>query len=146
MRCPDCSKFVSLDTESDPEITLSIDDEGVVTGSVRITNNCQECSQELTEANFDVELDFSAEVLEHRESFSKEEQKDHDSLDLEDDGGSRVDEYQTKDRNGKQIKSARYQKHLYGAEVEVTVTCKCGETFTQSWSDKIQASAMDSLV
>src|SRR4051812_457683 len=67
MRCPDCQKFVSFDTDTEPEIDVDVDDDGTVSGTVRIVNTCSECSQELTEANLDVEIDLSGAVEDHRQ-------------------------------------------------------------------------------
>jgi hypothetical protein len=147
MRCPDCSKFVSFDTEQDPEIDVSVDDEGVVTGNVRIVNTCAECSTELKEATMDLEADLSDQIVEHRDADeNKDKPEEHDTLSVDTDGGSRFDELQNKDRHGKTIKNTRYMKHLYGAEVEITVTCKCGETFTNTWRDSVQGSGMEEMV
>jgi hypothetical protein len=146
MRCPDCSKFVSFDTDSDPEINnIEVDDDGNVSGEVRIVNTCAECSSELTEATLEIEEDMTDDITAHREAFPDEKDA-HDTLDVDTAGESRFDEMVRKDRNGKPIKNSRYMKRLYGAEVEITVTCKCGETFTRTWRDSVQASGMDSLV
>lgn len=120
----------------------------MVTGSVDIANNCQECGTELKRATLDVECDLSAQVRDHRDEKKEagEPDSDHDSLDVADDGGQRFDELQNKDRHGKPIKNARYMKHLYGAEVEFKVTCKCGETFTENWRDSVPGSAMEESV
>lgn len=62
MRCPDCSKFVGLETEvPESEVDLEIDfaEDGAslsLTGTVRVVRNCAECSQELKGADFDIEL------------------------------------------------------------------------------------------
>ncbi len=59
-RCPDCNKFVSLETQ-DPEIELEIDDDGAdsttatISGSVRVVRQCADCGTEMTEANFDID-------------------------------------------------------------------------------------------
>jgi hypothetical protein len=135
-RCPDCNKFVSLDAEVDPEINVTVDDEGVITGDVRIANACGECGTELLESTFSVEVDLSAEIRDHRDEHEKEK-SEHNTLDVDDDGGSRVDEFKGPGRRA---------AHLYGAEVEFTVTCKCGEKFSQSWRETVQSSSMDSLV
>jgi hypothetical protein len=142
---------VSFDTDVDPELNLSVDDEGVVTGSVRIANHCAECGQELTEGLLDLEVDLSDAIREHRDEhtpkdFTGTDIPGHTTLELTDDGGSRTDELVKTDRRGKPITNFRYMKHLYGVEVEVTVTCECGETFTDKWRDSVQASAMESLV
>lgn len=142
MRCNDCNKFVSFDTESDPEIDLAVDNSGHVTGTVRIVNTCQDCGSELKETTFDVDVDVDAgeEITKHRKK-----KGDHKELSVDTDSGSRTERTQNKDRNGKPIKSYRYMKHFYGAEMTITVTCTCGETFEASWADEIQASGMDEL-
>ena len=43
MRCPDCNKFVAFDTDVDPEVSVSVENDGSITGNVRIVNNCAEC-------------------------------------------------------------------------------------------------------
>lgn len=150
MRCPDCNKFVSFDSDSDPEIELELSDEFNVTGTVRIVNNCSECSQELKDATFDVDVDFADDVHAHWKEHGWKGKgagpAGHREMDLTDDGGSRSDEYQTTDRRGKPIRNPRYQKHLYGATVTITVECECGETFEREWSDSVQASGMEELV
>jgi hypothetical protein len=40
---------------------------------------------------------------------------------------------------------ARYRKTFYGARVEVTVSCICGESTTVTLEDSVQASGMESL-
>ena len=81
MRCPDCSKFVSFE-EQDPEVDgLEISEDGQITGSVRIVNGCAECSTELTESNFDI--DVSIEVPKGHEGEGHE-------LEIEDDGCERT--------------------------------------------------------
>lgn len=65
MRCPDCNKFVSFDTEQDPEESnASIDAQGHVAINVRIVNSCADCGTELKEAEFVLESD-AFEVLRH---------------------------------------------------------------------------------
>lgn len=141
MRCDQCNKFVSFDTDVDPEPTLDVSPEGVVSGSVRIVNQCAECGQELKEATFDVDIDLSDEVEEHKKEHKA---KEHD-LELAEDL-SRTDRRQTTDRKGKPIKNPRYQKQYYGAEGTVTVSCSCGWSTTASWSDEVQGSGMEELI
>jgi hypothetical protein len=139
---------VSFDSDADPEVdSIDVDDEGVVTGSVRITNNCAECSTEMREFTFDLKEDFSDDIAAHRAEKQKAGEADdlHDELTVDEQGGSRFDEMQDTDRNGKKIKNTRYMKHLYGAEVELMVTCKCGETFSRTWRDTVPGSGMDEM-
>ena len=163
MRCDQCQKFVSFDTDAEPDdLDVSVDDEGVVTGTVHIVNNCAECGQGLTESTLDVEVDLSGDVATHRDEaktaweakqaeLPEDEREpfnegDHDTMTLESSDASRSDRRQTKDRRGKTITNPRYQKQFYGAEVSVTISCKCGESFSQSDTAEVQASGMESMV
>jgi hypothetical protein len=145
MRCPDCNKFVSFDTDEDPEVDLSVDDEGVVTGTVRIVNKCAECGTELKEATLDVEIDLSGDVRTHKD---ENHQSDEDSVTLEigESDASRTERSPSVDRNGRPIRNPRYRKTFYGAEVNATVRCSCGEEFTGSDNPEVQASCMDELI
>lgn len=137
MRCPDCNKFVSFDTETEPEEERCEVDEDRVTAEVRIVNTCAECGAELKEARFS--FDEEIEDIEHKNSCKKKEL----SADAE---WERTERTQNKDRHGKPIKSSRYMKHFYGVEGTVTVTCECGASTEVKLSDEIQASGMDELV
>jgi len=66
-RCPDCNKFVSYDDGTEPEAEADVDETGHITGTVRIALTCAECGTELREASFDLDVDLSAAVEEHRE-------------------------------------------------------------------------------
>lgn len=139
-RCPDCNKFVSLDSETEPEVNVSVDKEGNVSGTVRIANSCQECSQEMSECTFEVDVSAPDEVTKHLA-------KGQHELEVEL-SASRTDRYENKTRTGKIIRNPRYQKHMYGAEGTIEWTCICNAEWshTQDWSDEVQASGMDSLV
>jgi hypothetical protein len=147
MRCDSCNKFVSFDSEVEPEINIDVTDDGVVTGDVRIVNGCAECSAELTEVTMTVEADLSEQITAHREECKADPANTdkHDTLEVEAEG-ERFDRMQTTDRSGKPIKNPRYQKHMYGVSLDITVTCECGAKFTaDTWSDEVQGSGMDSL-
>lgn len=148
MRCPDCNKFVSFDTEQDPEIDVDINDTEIV-GSCRIVNTCAECSQELKEANLDVSVDVASEIESHTETCEEcKTARESGTLDLrvDHDGGSRFDEMVTKDRHGKPITKSRYMKHKYGAQAVFTVTFPCGEDAQAEWSGFTYGSWMEELV
>lgn len=141
MRCPDCSKFVSLEM-SDPEIDgeLEIDEEGTVTGSVRIVRCCAECGTELKEATLDFEwAPPEADIKGH---INKEGEDKH-SLAVEEDGIEGLEEG-----------GGRYAKSYYGATVNFRVTCSCDEakeiadrwTLDGTMSDKIAASHMEEMI
>jgi RecJ-like exonuclease len=140
MRCPDCNKFVSFDTDTEPEVDdLEVDESGRVTGTVRIVNTCAECGAELKEATFDLEIDLVNECEDH----VNEEGKDSPhSLEVESDSAER-----TEREDGKPGTPARYRRHYYGAEVRVTVTCDCDTAFKAEgeWSDDVQGSGMEEM-
>jgi len=148
-KCPNCPQFTSKDTDTEPEVDISVDDEGIVTGTVRVTNNCGDCSEELEEYTFDVEADLQDEVAEHRRhhAIRAKKAKKRRTHDLEVDADAhRTDETERTDRKGRVIKNPRYMKRFYGVNLDITVTCSCGETFTTTWTDRTPASCFDSLV
>ncbi len=58
MRCPDCNKFVSMETENDgiEGEDISADDQGFnLTFSVTVNRNCADCGTTLKSAQFDFE-------------------------------------------------------------------------------------------
>lgn len=128
MRCSSCNKFVSSET-NEPEVnTLEVDNEGVVTGNVRVVDVCQECSTELREANLDVGTVVLG-VEEHMKEFP-----DHEiSVDADLSPSERTE--------GKGMRVRTF----HGAEGMITVTCSCGAVFTVEWGDDCQVSAMDQL-
>ena len=135
MRCPDCNKFVSLDTDGDPEVELEADETtGEVTGTVRIVNACGECGAELTEATFDVDVEFPA-ARAHMAKYPEAEDEAH-GFDMAE---------PTVERSERQTGKGRGVRKFYGASADITIGCRCGFTETQPWADDIQASSMDSL-
>jgi len=145
MRCPDCNKFVSFDTDNDPEVNDErVDEAGLVSVEVRIVNTCGECGTELKDTTLNFDVDLTTEVAAHYEE--KPECKAANDLSVEIEA-TRTDRRQTHDRKGKLITNSRYQKQFYGAEAEATVTCGCcSESFTATAGDEVQASSMDELV
>lgn len=152
MRCPDCNKFVPFDTSNEPEVDLDIDEDGNITGSVRIVNNCDECGTELKDANFDVDDSTLVDKFtEHKVEKAAGEEVlgvEHvlDTTSFETEGEERTERAETKDRKGKAIRNPRYQKTLYGFSLTAKVSCSCGETFETVISDETPASYMDELV
>lgn len=71
-RCPDCNKFVSYDTDQEPEVDVDIDEDGQVTGTVRIFDACAECGTELRETTIDISEDMSAACEGHLVDDAKE--------------------------------------------------------------------------
>lgn len=143
MRCPDCNKFVSY---AEPEAELnSADISGdTLNVDVDVKLNCSECGTELKSCNFTTEAHLEAhecqspeaELAEDREKFEIDEEG-------EPFGDSRT---QTKDRNGKPIKLARYMKTFYGFTMQTSIKCNCcEEIFTVETQDEAQASSFDEV-
>jgi hypothetical protein len=89
----------------------------------------------------DVELDeIEAEL---HDEFNEEPE-----FEIEDDfDASSTDRFEDKDRHGKPIKSMRYQRHYYGAEITGSVKCsKCGEVIQIDTSVEEAASGFNELV
>jgi hypothetical protein len=132
MRCPDCNKFVGMDTDNEPEMDESgfDEEEGKGTITVRIANACAECSQELKEANFELEFDLSDDF--------EEAKRDDPDAELE----WSFDCTRQERTEGK----GRGLRTFYGVEVTVSLNNVKGAITTESQSDESQASGMDELV
>ena len=140
MRCPDCNKFVGFE-EGDVEVQLlEIDEDGGVRAEVRIANNCSECSQELTEAMFELEADHSLECEKHKG-------EEHE-LAVEENGAERTSRSGHQDKKkGWVSHGGRYSKTFYGVEVSYKISCSCGKLEADgSFGDDVQASSMEPLV
>lgn len=120
-RCPDCSRFVSVDGEQDAdEQHLDVDPTesgGTVTAEVRLVLACADCSTELAETYLSIQEDFDA---------PGHDDEGHE-LSVEVDGWERGDYYQATDRHGKPIRNPRYQRHYYTVQGQATVRCTCQE-------------------
>lgn len=137
MRCPDCSKFVSLETEvpdGTDELEVTVEDgKVVVRGSVRVVRTCADCSTELKEASFEVDAELEQKL--------DAKHTDHELL-LEGDLSS------TESGGG------RYAKNMVGFEGAVTITCsECNDEHDKpvvigelELHDELPASAYDELV
>lgn len=112
-RCSSCNMFCSVELQ-EPEADLEVNDEGLVTGTVRLLLSSECCSEEVAEANVDLEIDTQ---LEHDEKCGDQ------SVVIDDESADATDRYQTTDRHGNHIKSLRYQRHFYGADIAVAVRC-----------------------
>jgi len=125
MRCPDCNKFVSLEFQPPEVDDLEYDGQNV-TGTVRLTRTCAECSQELKEATLDINAEVDAEWAEKHDGHNIS--VEFDPEEIEEGGG-------------------RYAKSYFGAGGSIQVKCDdCNETTEVEWSDKVAASHMEELV
>lgn len=145
MRCPDCNKFASFDTEVDPEGDLEVSEEGMLSGDIRRVLNCADCSQELKEATLNFDQDLN-DVLTLPIGATEEQEKcEHDwNWTGSTPSMNPTDRY---DDKGGKIKQLRYMKHLYGVEVVGEVECtKCKVMGQYSCSQEEAAGAFDELV
>lgn len=133
MRCPDCSKFVSMDTETEPDVREDWNgSKGEGSVDVRIVNCCAECGNELKEANFEFTIDVSD--LKHDPPLS-DDVKDNSTLD--------VDVSRTHRVQG----AGRGAKTFYGVEVSWKVLSSDGDVLAEGTEDdECPASAMDELL
>lgn len=130
MRCPDCSKFVGLEF-AEPEVeNLEVNEDGHVTGEIRIHRDCADCGNELKEATFEIDVDLSEKVGDGHKGEGHELEIHEDSVEQIEEGGG------------------RYKKSYFGARVEFHLTCECGklEDASGEYEDKLAASSMDEMV
>lgn len=148
MRCPSCEKFVSYDTEVEPEQENEpeVADQSV-SATYRRVLTCAECGEELKEAQIEVDGEVSCDLpCTAQEGDAKGEEPAHE-WEVTDSSASATERSQTKDRHGRPIKRARYMRHFYGVEVEVTLKCvRCGTEHVQTFDNDEQASGFDELV
>lgn len=137
-RCSACNLLCSVELDEIEEIDMEAEagDDGNVTvratDQLRLVQTSGCCGDEVADALEEVE-DIEVEVT-HADDcpahpdFKAPEGVEPDAVEYTVEAEFEpTDWYQTTDRHGKLIKRMRYQKHLYGAEVTVTVTCdNCG--------------------
>lgn len=110
MRCPDCTKFVSMDN-GDPEVNESDivpnDATATVTASVHLVRNCADCGTELKALDVDAdEADFEVPA-EHRGE-----------------GHNLSVEVTANDVN--ESGGGRYKKNYITVDLDYSVSCDCG--------------------
>ena len=125
MRCANCQKFVSQE-ESDPVIESHDYASNTISGECRIVLTCAECSEELKESRFEINIEVD---------FCNSDEKDHDVELTHDDPSS------TSRIDGK----GRYYRTFYGAETEFQLKCSCGKELKVKWNDEVQSSHMDDV-
>lgn len=148
MRCPECNKFVSYDTDSvEPEVEVEVDEGGNVTGTVRIVLTCAEDgSTELKETTFDIDGQVTPK-------FATDHAGEGHELSVEADEFTTTTEMDPAEvthtlKSGKVVTrrvAARYRKTYYGYDGDVTVTCECGESESVHLHDRVSASGMDEM-
>lgn len=155
MRCPSCNKFVSYDEPQCEVNSVELGDDHIHV-SVTVQLNCADCGDTLKDAEIESEAQVEHTCKPEAErkpewqpdpdykpaegSANDEEQFEIES-DRDPEGTSRL---QTKDRNGKDIKSRRYMKSFYGFTIEPELKCrKCGESFSVTLAGEEQASGFN---
>lgn len=139
-RCSSCYKMCALDM-AEPEVEIDIDEDGTVTGTVRIVCTSQCCGDEVKEATFDVEVSPEGEhaaIIEHHIGKDRSESCE---LSVQDNGSENTERQEGK---GRGLRTFR------GACVQYEVTCAClkgdaAPLWEAEWSDEIQASSMDEI-
>lgn len=106
MRCPNCAKFVGLETQ-DPEAEDPSVDGGAVTVEVRVVRACADCGTELKEVTVECSGELDEGVASAHDGEGHELELEVASTSAEESGGG------------------RYKKNIIGVDVEVTVTCSC---------------------
>jgi hypothetical protein len=156
MRCPDCNKFVSFDTEVEPEEENEPEIDGsTFRASYRRVLQCGECGTDLKSATIELEVDVEitgAPNDKEPEGCKRPDDADPDdetpehewSFDLDVQPTERT---QTKDRHGKAIKLSRYMRRFYGVSVTGAASCmKCDAEAKIEVEDDQQASGFDEEV
>lgn len=143
-RCPDCSKFVSLNQEEPEENSaFEIDAEGEITGELRAVLTCAECGTEMKDTTFDFS-ETPDEIAEHLDEATKRA-FDADSVEPEVHeltvNGAAYDSTERYSDN----KYYRARRHYYGVRAEISVECSCGESWTITLEEDQQASSFDDL-
>jgi hypothetical protein len=134
MRCPDCSKFVSMETEVE-EPTVDLNGTSV-SCEVHIARNCADCGTELKSADLSLECDLLEVCEDLKDCFNEDgTDKDGHDLTLKEDGMEPLEEG-----------GGRYAKSYFGATVSFTVTCSCGKEQSADMTDKVAASEMEECV
>lgn len=103
MRCPQCNKFVGMEN-GDPEANMDFTG-GTISGDVRLTRNCAECSTELKDYTYSIEQ--QVDVPEGHEGEGHDLELEHDDPEVVESGGG------------------RYAKNMIGVSFECRIRCSC---------------------
>lgn len=122
MRCPDCNKFTSLESQ-DPEVN-SIEarlNESIIeiTADVHHARNCADCGQELKALDIQPEINIQLSELTGWDKLSKEDQQRIKSAAK---SGSGIElEVDTDDSSYDESGGSRYAKNLITVSVDATL-------------------------
>lgn len=151
MRCPDCEKFVSYDTEVEPEEENEPEMDGLtIRASYRRVLACGECGTELKAVTLDVEQELTLVAPTPGAGEGPPPTPCED-----DDHEWKLDDLQVTvtqgvidtDRRGKKITNPRYMATTYGVELSGEITCeKCQHTAAVTASAEERASSFEEQV
>lgn len=141
MRCSSCQRFVSFEEDEEPEVEVSLSQDGKVTASVRIVNSCAECGQELCDAHF--ELVGSVSLAKFRGHVCLDEKPLPGVPEAESIPILEADEEEV-ERTSRTEGKGRGMRTYNGVKVTVRVKCGCGECQdVVEMSDEVSASEME---
>lgn len=132
MRCPDCMKFVGLETEEPEENDVSVvnNDDGTatVTASATINRNCDQCSTTLKSAEFEIEdLVTLTSVTEGDEIAHASHVLSFDNAEWEtvEDSTPKPKEVKSRKTGKMEMRypNSRYVRSLFGVKLTGIVTC-----------------------
>ncbi len=139
-RCESCGLFASVELEEpdEPDLDITPDGDGGadLSGTVPLALITECCGDAAGDA--EPQVDMTVEI-EHTAECTNKEALSVDSVSCE-----TTDRYQDKDRHGKPIKSFRYMRHFYGADVTATIKCDtCDATGEATGLAEEQASSFE---
>lgn len=134
-RCGDCHKYVSLDTDTDPEVNnVEVDDDGAVSVEVRIVNTCAECGTELRDYTFNTDDGIQSEVATHLET-------EHN----QDNPAELTIEEMSVERTERQSQVKKNAPIFCGYSLDYKITCSCGFEHIDTITDDIEKSEMEDM-
>lgn len=135
-RCPDCNKWVSLETDEPQVENVQLSsNESVVEVDVNIDRNCAECGGQMKTMAFNTEAEIDETWLaEHGPQEDGSYKEGHGELDVEESNTELTE-------SG----GGRYAKNMIGFTTYVQVTCICGSTTSVEISDNAAASEFDEV-
>lgn len=140
MRCPDCSKFVSMENEAETtqDTEISVDDHGFsISVTVDVVRNCADCSTELKRGSFEME---ESVPIEEGCKFRKQPESTTHGHELE---------VEAEDPEVSESGGGRYKKNMIGAEISYTVKCSnegCQYEHKGTLTDEMAAGSFDESV
>ena len=137
-RCPDCRKFATINSETECALTLEDFDinDPVARGTIRMPNECADCGTEISQHEFDIEIDFSDVI------------NNHDCPEKDTGVGWSFETGDVERSTREHPPHAKVRKKFYQVSVDITLNCNCEEKIseTRTFNGEIQASSMEILV